>query len=123
MAASGILTAAVTITSSQGITILCDPVAVTFNQDVSVIIPDSAINTAIASIATQNLSISHSLNAESEKLWDALGELSGTGESLSVEQVLRINESVRRALEASAEKEAVLVRQLADILNAAKISE
>ena len=59
---------------------------------------EGSLNEIIASIAAEELSLSHILNAEGEKLQYVLGTLPGLDEAASLDEVLRINQSVKDTL-------------------------
>ena len=55
---------------------------------------EESLNEIISSIAAEELSLSHLLNAEGEKLQYILGTLPGLDETATIEEVLRVNRSV-----------------------------
>ncbi len=57
---------------------------------------EDGINTILASIGMEELSLAHLLNAEGEKIQMALGTLREGDGPFAVEDIYRINESARR---------------------------
>ena len=87
-----------------------------FPADPSKLTREDAINKVIVSIAMEELGLSHILNAEGEKLQYVLGTLNGiSGPGATVEEVLKVNESVSDLLEKAASNQ----RALSDKLKAA----
>jgi len=79
---------------------------------------EDAINQIISSIAMEELSLSHIINAEGEKLQYVLGTIPGiTGPSATIEDVLKINESVRAVLQDATESQTLLRSKLEQVLN------
>ena len=70
----------------------------TFPQNDPPLSRGGSLNEIIASIAAEELSLSHILNAEGEKLQYVLGTLPGLDEAASLDEVLRINQSVKDTL-------------------------
>lgn len=67
---------------------------------------EDAVNQILASIAMEELGLSHILNAEGEKLQYILGTLPGvTGPAATIEDVLNANESVRNLLDTAAQNQ------------------
>ena len=84
---------------------------------------EDAINQIIASIAMEELSLSHFINAEGEKLQYALGTLSGaTGPTATIEEVLAINESIHSVLQSTLDNQVVLRNKLQDALSSAVLT-
>ena len=79
---------------------------------------DGSINEIIASIAAEELSLSHILNAEGEKLQYVLGTLPGLGESADIEDVLDVNKSVQRTLDEITQQQLLLGAKLSAALDA-----
>ncbi|MCL2420977.1 MAG: hypothetical protein FWD03_03890 [Defluviitaleaceae bacterium] len=87
-----------------------------FPTDPSALTREGAINQVIASIAMEELGLSHILNAEGEKLQYVLGTLDGiSGPGATIEEVIQVNESVTYLLEKAASNQ----RALSDKLKAA----
>jgi len=82
---------------------------------------DEAINQILASIAIEELALSHILNAEGEKLQYILGTLEGSipPEPATIDQVLQANDSVQSLLEAATYQQMFLKGKMSDALNAA----
>lgn len=78
----------------------------------------SAINQIISSIASEELALSHIINAEGEKIQYAVGTLPGLTESPTVEDVLDINNSAGNLLGAVLENQIVLTGKLSEALKA-----
>ena len=81
---------------------------------------EDAVNLFIASLAFEQLGLSHVINTEAEKLQYALGTLADTELELAVsptiDELLDINESIGRVLRRVIEKEMVIGFLLEDIL-------
>jgi len=85
-------------------------------MDSSKLTREDAINKVLLSIAMEELGLSHIINAEGEKIQYVLGTLEGTvGPGASVDDVIRVNESVKNLLEQAA----ISQKALADKLKAA----
>lgn len=79
---------------------------------------EDAINQIISSIAMEELGLSHIINAEGEKLQYVLGTLSGvTGPSATIDDILKVNESVRAVLQGATESQTLLRSKLQQALN------
>ena len=79
---------------------------------------EGSLNEIIASIAAEELSLSHILNAEGEKLQYVLGTLPGLDEAASLNEVLRINQSVKDTLSGIIEQQMMLSAKLGAALKA-----
>ena len=79
---------------------------------------EGSLNEIIASIAAEELSLSHILNAEGEKLQYVLGTLPGLDEAASLDEVLRINQSVKDTLSGIMEQQMMLSAKLGAALKA-----
>ena len=79
---------------------------------------EGSLNEIIASIAAEELSLSHILNAEGEKLQYVLGTLPGLGEAAAFEEVMRVNQSVQDTLSDIMEQQMLLTGKLSAALNA-----
>ena len=78
---------------------------------------EDAINQIISSIAMEELGLSHIINAEGEKLQYILGTLPGvTGPEATIEDVLKVNESVRSVLQGATESQTLLRSKLQQAL-------
>jgi len=83
---------------------------------------DDAINQILSSIAMEELGISHILNAEGEKIQYALGTLEGTeNPQATIDEVLAVNESVQRTLQATAQNQMILKNKMAAALSASNM--
>jgi len=81
---------------------------------------EDAINQVIASIASEELSLSCLINAEGEKLQSILGTLPGaTGASATIEEVLEANRSISQVLASVAENQTTLSNKLKNVLSSA----
>lgn len=79
-----------------------------------------ATNLLLASIAMEELGLAHILNAEGEKIQFALGTLDNSSEPASLDDILKVNDSVKEMLELSMKKEFFLESKLgkvADIID------
>ena len=76
-----------------------------------------AINQIISSIAMEELGLSHIINAEGEKLQYILGTLPGlSGPGATIEDVLKVNESVSAVLQNATESQTLLRSKLQQAL-------
>ena len=82
---------------------------------------EGSLNEIIASIAAEELSLSHILNTEGEKLQYVLGTLPGLDEAASLDEVLRINQSVKDTLSGIMEQQMMLSAKLGSALKAPTI--
>ncbi len=78
---------------------------------------DDAINLLLTSIAIEELSLGHIINAEAEKLQYAIGTLPGLTVPASLSDLLLVNASVRQTLQDVAKKEMLLQSKLDNILS------
>gem|GEM_PF-512564 len=84
---------------------------------------EEAINQIISSIAMEELGISHIINAEGEKLQYVLGTVPGlTGPNATIEDVLKVNESVRSILQHATESQSLLRNKLQNALSSAVLT-
>ncbi len=80
---------------------------------------EDAINQIISSVAMEELGLSHILNAEGEKLQFVLGTLEGSsGLNPTLEELLKINESVQRTLSTAMQNQMFLQNKMTSALNA-----
>ncbi len=90
-----------------------------FPSDPETMTREDAINQIISSIAMEELSLSHILNAEGEKLQYVLGTLEGSsGLSPSVEQLLKVNDSLQQTLSTAMQNQMFLQNKMSAALNA-----
>ncbi|MCL2573425.1 MAG: hypothetical protein FWE34_02605 [Defluviitaleaceae bacterium] len=81
---------------------------------------DDAVNMILASIAMEELSLSHILNAEGEKIQYVLGTLengSTPPEPPTVDQIMQVNNSVQKLLETTMYKTMFLKSKMSDALD------
>lgn len=74
-----------------------------------------ATNLLLASIAMEELGLAHILNAEGEKIQFALGTLDDSSDPASLEDILKVNDSVKEMLELSMKKEFFLESKLGKV--------
>lgn len=74
-----------------------------------------ATNLLLASIAMEELGLAHILNAEGEKIQFALGTLDDATDPASLDDILRVNDSVKEMLELSMKKEFFLESKLGKV--------
>lgn len=83
---------------------------------------EDAINLLLASIAEEELGLSHILNAECEKIQFAVGTLEGTDRTLSggvtMENLVALNQSVAATLDSVTGIQAVLLQKMQAALSA-----
>lgn len=79
---------------------------------------EGSLNEIISSIAAEELSLSHILNAEGEKLQYVLGTLPGLSEAAALNEVMQVNESVQNTLSGIVEQQMLLSSKLAAALSA-----
>ena len=77
---------------------------------------EEALTMIIASIAMEELALSHILNAEGEKLQYILGTLPGTSPCTCPQDVLTVNKSVTALVEAVTQNQILLRNKLAQVL-------
>lgn len=83
---------------------------------------DDAVNQILASIAMEELGLSHILNTEGEKLQYILGTLPGlSGPPATVEDVLAANESVRALLETVAQNQLFFKAKMQGALSSSEL--
>ena len=90
----------------------------TFPQNDPPLSREGSLNEIIASIAAEELSLSHILNAQGENLQYVLGTLPGLDEAASQDEVLRINQSVKDTLSGIIEQQMMLSAKLGAALKA-----
>ncbi len=67
---------------------------------------ENAINMILASIAMEELGLSHILNAEGEKIQYVLGTIPGLpGPNATIDDILATNESVREVLDSAVQNQ------------------
>ena len=79
---------------------------------------EGSLNEIIASIAAEELSLSHILNTQGENLQYVLGTLPGLDEAASQDEVLRVNQSVKDTLSGIIEQQMMLSSKLGAALKA-----
>ena len=79
---------------------------------------EGSLNEIISSIAAEELSLSHILNAEGEKLQYVLGTLPGLEDAASFEEVMKVNRSVRDTLSDVMEQQTLLAAKLSAAMKA-----
>ncbi len=79
---------------------------------------EGSLNEIISSIAMEELSLSHILNAEGEKLQYVLGTLPGLDGAAALEEVLQVNQSVKDTLSSVMEQQMALTAKLSAALKA-----
>ncbi len=77
---------------------------------------DGSVNEIISSIAAEELSLSHILNAEGEKLQFVLGTLPGLSGGADIDDVLEVNKSVRKTLDEITQQQLLLSAKLSEAL-------
>ncbi len=79
---------------------------------------DEAFNRILASIATEELGLSHIVNAEGEKIQYVLGTLPGsTGTGATLDQVIDVNKSVKCLLDSVMQNQMILKGKMEKVLD------
>ncbi|WP_436865279.1 hypothetical protein [Bacillus fungorum] len=78
---------------------------------------EDAKNLLLASIALEELALSHLINSEAEKIQYALGTLPGLSTPVTINDLLEINTSVRDMLNLAIKKEMLLDAKLNNVVN------
>lgn len=76
-----------------------------------------AINLLLVSIAMEEISISHIINAEAERIQFVLGTLHDSGSPGSIDDIIKVNKDVRQTLTEVVRKELLLQMKLETVLN------
>ncbi len=79
---------------------------------------EGSLNEIISSIAAEELSLSHLLNVEGEKLQYVLGTMSGLDGAASLDEVMQVNKSVKDTLSGIMEQQMALTSKLGAVLKA-----
>ena len=79
---------------------------------------EGSLNEIISSIAAEELSLSHLLNVEGEKLQYVLGTMPGLDEAASLDEVMQVNKSVKDTLSGIMEQQMALTSKLGAVLKA-----
>lgn len=79
---------------------------------------EGSLNEIISSIAAEELSLSHLLNVEGEKLQYVLGTIPGLDEAASLDEVMQVNKSVKDTLSGIMEQQMALTSKLGAVLKA-----
>lgn len=79
---------------------------------------EGSLNEIISSIAAEELSLSHLLNVEGEKLQYVLGTLPGLDGAASLDEVMQVNKSVKDTLSGIMEQQMALTSKLGAVLKA-----
>ena len=79
---------------------------------------EGSLNEIISSIAAEELSLSHILNAEGEKLQYVLGTLPGLEEPADLDAVMEVNQSVQDTLSGIMEQQMLLTGKLSAAMTA-----
>ena len=91
-----------------------------FPADAKGLTRENVINQILTSIAMEELGISHVLNAEGEKIKFVLGELEGSKPmtKATIDEVLKVNQSVQNLLEIVTQQQILLKQKMVKALNA-----
>ena len=79
---------------------------------------EGSLNEIISSIAAEELSLSHLLNVEGEKLQYVLGAMPGLDEAASLDEVMQVNQSVKDTLSGIVEQQMPLSSKLGAAMKA-----
>ena len=91
----------------------------TFPQIAPPLTREGSINGIISSIAAEELSLSHILNTQGEKLQYVLGTLPGLEKAADLEEVMKVNKSVQDTMSDVMEQQMLLTAKLSAILRVA----
>ena len=89
------------------------------NPDVTIDRND-ALNVILSSIGMEELSMSHLLNAEAEKIQFALGTLDPEVEAASLEEIMKVNESSNKMLRDVIKNQMLIGMKMEDVVALAK---
>jgi len=78
---------------------------------------NDVINLLLASIALEEIALSHIINSEGEKIQYVLRTLPGLTPAATLEEILEVNDSVRDTLAMTIKKELLLDNKLKQILD------
>ncbi|MFT8351422.1 BclA C-terminal domain-containing protein [Clostridium saccharoperbutylacetonicum] len=79
---------------------------------------EDAINMILSSIALEELGLSHIINAEGEKIQFVLGTIPGiTGPAATIDDVLQINDSVRKTMNSIIQNQSLLNSKMQNALD------
>lgn len=90
----------------------------TFPQNDPPLTREGSLNEIISSIAAEELSLSHLLNVEGEKLQYVLGTMPGLDGAASLDEVMQVNKSVKDTLSGIMEQQMALTSKLGAVLKA-----
>jgi len=90
--------------------------------DIGPIDINNAINNIIASVALIEAGVSHIMNAEGEKL-EKMIELAETDQTITIDQIAQINESVGNTVTAIGELEKALAQKLQALIGVTPVLE
>lgn len=79
---------------------------------------EGSINGIISSIAAEELSLSHILNTQGEKLQYVLGTLPGLEKAADLEEVMKVNKSVQDTMSDVMEQQMLLTAKLSAAMKA-----
>ncbi|MFB5269089.1 hypothetical protein ACE41H_20195 [Paenibacillus enshidis] len=76
-----------------------------------------AVNLLLVSMAMEEISLSHIINAEAENIQHVVGTLHGTGTAASIDDILKVSKGVRQTLTEVVRKELLLQMKLETVLS------
>ncbi len=77
---------------------------------------EQCLSMLLASVALEEMGLSHIINAEAEKIQYALGTLPGLSKPATFDEVLAVNDSVKKTLRGVMTNQMLLSNKLCDII-------
>ncbi|PIE93932.1 hypothetical protein CO726_18700 [Bacillus fungorum] len=77
---------------------------------------EESINLILASIALEELGLTHIINAEAEKIQYAIGTLSGLSPAATLDEILAVNESVNQTIQNALKTQMLLQNKLDSVI-------
>lgn len=79
---------------------------------------EDSLSQILTSIAMEEIGISHIINAEGEKIQYVLGTLNDSDEKPTIDELLKVNESVKDMLNVISMNQMFLYAKMASVVNA-----
>lgn len=77
---------------------------------------DDALNVILSSIGMEELSMAHIVNAEAEKIQFALGTLEGGPEAVTLDEVMKVNNSANKMLRDVIKNQMLIGMKMEDVV-------